>query len=135
MTKPQIWVAAFLALFVILFIIGKITQKEKPVNQPSNEPMGPVSQDLSGEELINNFGCINCHGPELKGTQLAPALANLKEFWSRDNLINYLRNPSSFMDNDRFKEYRQKYPGTIMPPYNNKDVKQLGKIADYLLGR
>jgi mono/diheme cytochrome c family protein len=135
MTKPQIWVAAFLGLFLILFIIGKITKKEEPVNNPTNMPTGPVSQDLSGEELFSSFGCVNCHGSDFKGTKLAPALANLKEFWGRDNLINYLRNPSSFMDNDRFKEYRKNYPGTMMPSYSNKDIKQLGKIADYLLTR
>ena len=133
MTKPQIWVAAFLGLFLILFIIGKITKKEEPVKQPTNMPTGPVSQDLTGEELFSSFGCANCHGEDLNGTKLAPALVNLKQFWGRDNLINYLRNPSSFMDNERFKEYRIKYPGAMMPAYGNKDIKQLGKLADYLL--
>ena len=133
MTKPQIWVAVFLGLFLILFIIGKITKKEEPVNLPTNMPTGPVAQDLSGEELFSGFGCANCHGSDLKGTKLAPALVNLKEFWGRDNLINYLRNPSSFMENDRFKEYRKNYPGTMMPSFGNKDIKQLGKLADFLL--
>jgi hypothetical protein len=66
---------------------------------------------------------------------MGPSVKGLKEFWSnRDNLINYLRNPNSFMDADRFKEYKVKYPNGIMPSYGNKDVKDLGKIADYLLG-
>jgi hypothetical protein len=76
---------------------------------------------------------VNCHGVNLAGTPLAPPLRNLTEHWGRDNLISYLRNPTSFMDSDRFKEFRKKYPGQIMPSYNNKDVKELGKIADYLL--
>ncbi len=64
---------------------------------------------------------------------MAPELANLKEFWSKDKLINYLRNPNSFMDSDRFKAYRDKYPGTIMPSFDNISVQDLGKIAEYLL--
>jgi len=65
---------------------------------------------------------------------MAPSLKGLKEYWSsRDDLINYLRNPNSFMDSDRFKAYEAKYPNGIMPSYDNKDVKDLGKIADYLL--
>ncbi len=30
MTKPQIWVAAFLFLFIALFLIQKATKKEEP---------------------------------------------------------------------------------------------------------
>lgn len=139
MTKPQIWVAAFLLLFIILFMLGRITKEEEPMRDFSsmNNPQitEPTNTELTGEKLIQSFGCINCHGSDLAGTNMGPALNNLKQFWnSRDNLINYLRNPNSFMDGDRFKEYKQKYPNGIMPSYGNKDVKDLGKIADYLLG-
>ena len=29
MTKPQIWVAAFLFLFLVLFMLGRLTKKEE----------------------------------------------------------------------------------------------------------
>jgi len=51
----------------------------------------------------------------------------------KESLLNYLRNPNDFMDDARFQEYRQKYPNQIMPPYGNKNIKDLGKIVDYLL--
>jgi hypothetical protein len=38
------------------------------------------------------------------------------------------------MDSERLKAYREQFPGIIMPSYSNKDVKELGKIADFLLG-
>ena len=96
--------------------------------------MNKHQQNYTGDKLIQSFGCTNCHGADLAGTNMGPSLKGLKEFWSsRDNLINYLRNPNSFMDSDRFKEYKAKYPNGIMPSYGNKDVKDLGKIADYLL--
>ena len=138
MTKPQIWVAAFLLLFIVLFMIGRLTKEEelmKDFSGMNNSPMGQqTSAELTGDKLIQSFGCTNCHGADLAGTNIAPSLKGLKEFWSsRDNLMNYLRNPNSFMDSDRFKEYKTKYPNGIMPSYGNKDVKDLGKIADYLL--
>jgi cytochrome c2 len=138
MTKPQIWVAAFLLLFIVLFMIGRLTKEEevlKDLSGMNNSSMGEqTTSELTGDKLIQTFGCINCHGADLAGTNMGPALKGIKEFWSnRDNLINYLRNPNSFMDKDRFKEYRSKYPNQIMPAFGNKDVKDLGKIADYLL--
>ena len=138
MTKPQIWVAAFLLLFIVLFMIGRLTKEEETMKDFSgmnDSPMGQQSsEELTGDKLIQSFGCINCHGSNLAGTNMGPSLKGLKQFWSsRDNLINYLRNPNSFMDKDRFKEYKVKYPNGIMPSYGNKDVKDLGKIVDYLL--
>ncbi len=139
MTKPQIWVAAFLILFIILFMIGRLTKEdEMPVKDFSGMNDSPMSQqsseEMTGEKLVMSFGCINCHGADLAGTNMGPSLKGIKQYWnSRDNLINYLRNPNSFMDSDRFKAYKVKYPNGIMPSYGNKDVKDLGKIADYLL--
>jgi len=138
MTKPQIWVATFLFLFIILFMIGRLTREEEPARDLSgmnNSPMGDqTNAELTGDKLIISFGCTNCHGADIAGTNSAPSLKELKQFWgSRDALINYLRNPNSFMDSDRFKGYRAKYPNGIMPSFGNKNVKDLGKIADYLL--
>ena len=141
MTKPQIWVAAFLFLFIILFMIGRLTKEEEPVKDFSamnNSPMTgqETNAELTGDKLVQSFGCVNCHGADLAGTNMAPSLIGLKQFWnSRDDLINYLRNPNSFMDSDRFKGYRARYPNGIMPSFGNKDVKDLGKIADYLLAQ
>ena len=137
MTKPQIWVAAFLLLFIVLFMLGRLTKKEEPMKNFSGmgSQMGEqTTTELTGDKLIQSFGCINCHGADLAGSNLAPSLKGLKQYWSsRDALINYLRNPNSFMDSDRFKVYRAKYPNEIMPSFGNKNVKDLGKIADYLL--
>ena len=137
MTKPQIWVAAFLFLFIILFILGRVTKQEEPVKDFSgmnNSMMGEQTSELTGDKLVQAFGCVNCHGADLNGTTMAPSLKGLKAVWSsRDDLLNYLRNPSSYIDSDRFKAYKERYPNGIMPSYGNKDVKDLGKIADYLL--
>ena len=139
MTKPQIWVAAFLAAFIVLFIIQSLTkQAETPRNlsgQMNNQMMEENTTELNAEQLISNFGCTNCHGGNLQGTAMAPALTNLSQYWGKESLLNYLRNPNDFMDETRFQEYKQKYPNQIMPPYGNKNIKDLGKIVDYLLAK
>jgi hypothetical protein len=136
MTKPQIWVSAFLFLFILLFIIQKITKKEElpPIIYDDIVINQKPVVELTGYDLMLKHGCLNCHGRNLEGSKMGPELNDLKRFWDRDNLISYLRNPNSFMDQKRFKEYREKYPAMIMPSYNNLDIKELGKIADYLLG-
>ena len=139
MTKPQIWVAAFLAAFILLFILQKATKKEEaPLDlsfQMNNQMSEENTAELSGQQLISNFGCTNCHGNDLAGTNIAPALNNLTQFWGKESLLNYLRNPNDFMNQKRFQEYKEKYSGQIMPSYGNKDIKDLGKIVDYLLAQ
>jgi mono/diheme cytochrome c family protein len=138
MTKTQIWVAAFLGLFIILFGISRISNNNEPrssagMDGGQMESVQPADKEVSVMALVRNNGCTSCHGSDLKGTNLAPSLINVKENWNRDELIAYLRNPSSFMDSDRFAEFRKRYSSVVMPPFNNLDIKDLGKIADYLM--
>ena len=138
MTNAQKWLAAFLVVFVVLFYLERLTQKEETppdiksnINSQNNEPAG----DNDAFALIKQNGCTNCHGQNLEGTQVAPAIKNIKDHWTRDALINYLRNPSSYSGDKRFDEYRQKYKNIMMPSFGNLDVKILGEIADYLIER
>lgn len=138
MTKSQIWVASLLILFLILFGISQLTQKESEGPDLINMP-GSGSSNESNEQtaltLIKTNGCTTCHGNDLKGTEMAPDLTAAKQYWSnREDLINYLRNPSSFMEKERFANYKQKYTRVVMPSFNNLNVKDLGKIADYIRG-
>jgi cytochrome c2 len=137
MTKPQIWVAAFLALFILLFVLSRATKEE---NTTTNSAIGSPnpqtdmsSQDLTAEQLISKLSCTTCHGTDLKGTDMGPSLYHVSEYWTRDKLINYLRNPTSFSDTKRFQNYTEEFPGMIMPSFGHINVKDLGKIADYLL--
>jgi len=138
MTNAQKWISVFLGLFLVLFILGRITRKEDSANYMHENYSSAATNESEKKEdglaLIKKNGCIVCHGQDLTGSKMAPQLVNIKEHWSRDGLINYLRNPSAYKD-DRFDEFRIKYPNIVMPSYGNIDVKDLGKIADYLLTR
>ncbi len=134
MTNAQKWVAAFLVLFVALFLLSKVTQNDDTVIEDIDFYDGSTeeSASLDGKALVASFTCTSCHGADLRGTKLAPSLYGVSEYWTRDNLLNYLRNPSSYSGDERFENYKAQY-NSIMPSYGNKDVKDLGKIADYLL--
>jgi len=138
MTKPQIWVAAVLVLFFVLYFLEINTKRTDEQQKPN--PITEVQQQSSQstanqtpDQLVASLGCTGCHGGDLNGTNMAPSLHSVKENWSRDGLINYLRNPSSYMSSSRFKSFQARYPNTIMPSFSNIDVKQLGKVADYLI--
>lgn len=136
MTNAQKWVAAFLGIFLFLFILSKVTKKEDNYFEETEnyeEKTEAPAQEVSGLDLANRVGCTNCHGNDLKGTKLAPNLYGAQKYWTtRDALINYLRNPQSYSRDERFEEYKKQYR-TMMPAFNNVDVKDLGKIADYIL--
>ncbi len=137
MTNAQKWVAAFLVVFIALFLLSKLTEKEEDFTEEldfysEQQTEAAQSASVDGLTLINRVGCTNCHGVDLKGTKLGPTLYSAKEYWSRDKLINYLRNPASYSGDERFEAYKAQY-NTVMPGYGNIDVKDLGKIADYLL--
>jgi mono/diheme cytochrome c family protein len=136
MTKPQVWVAGVLVLFFLLFFLEKNTERSdvQPKGIPNmNTGTDQSSKDKSPGQLVASLGCTGCHGGDLAGSNMAPDLHKLKGNWSRDELINYLRNPSSYMNSEDFKNFRALYPNAIMPSFSNIDVKELGKIADYLL--
>ncbi|HEX3072871.1 MAG TPA: cytochrome c [Ignavibacteriales bacterium] len=135
MSKSQIWIASFLGLFLILFLFSRIFKDDASEAELKNEQVneGTAAQTEDPVEALRRNGCMGCHGPALEGTNLAPALTGIKEYWnSREELISYLRNPNSFMDKDRFQNYKSKY-NSVMPGYGNLDIKELGRIADYLL--
>lgn len=138
MTNAQKWVAIFLGVFIALFLLAKLTQSDDAdINTDdyysSTEAAQPASQD--GLTLIQNTGCLGCHGTDLQGTNLAPQLAaGLDQHWDRDGLINYLRNPSSYSGDERFEDYKKQFPNVVMPSYSQIEVKKLGQIADFLLG-
>lgn len=133
MTNAQKWVAAFLFLFIVLFALQSVTKNEGDTDENYDFYGDNQTVELTGAELFKNNGCVNCHGTDLHGTSSGPSLVAAKEFWKRTELINYLRNPASFGDTERIQKYKHKYSRITMPSFNNLDVKDLGKIADYVL--
>ncbi len=132
MTNAQKWIASFLFIFILLFLLGKETKKENNQSIDIDEFNKETTTEQSISQIIDNVGCNRCHGDNLQGTKLAPSLVNVGVNWNRAELINYLRNPDSYGNDERFIEYKKKYK-IPMTPFSSVDVKILGKIADYVL--
>ena len=140
MTNAQKWVAVFLAVFIFLFALSVLVKKD---DVPTHEDMENYVQDgssessvqeVSGLTLIKQNACTSCHGQDLKGNgNLGPSLYNAKAHWTRDELINYLRNPSDYSNDPRFAKYSTRFKNIMMPSFENLDVKDLGMMAEYIL--
>ncbi len=135
MTNVQKWILAALVIFIGLFILGKATENNEPAEDAVYYEEAPAQTD--GASQIQNLftvnNCFNCHGSDLKGTTLGPTLYTAGEYWDRADLINYLRNPADYSGDERFEAFKERYNHIVMPSYDNVDVKELGKMADYIL--
>jgi cytochrome c553 len=135
MTKAQIWIAVFLGLFVILFVVQRALKTDAPAQSPSTQmsmQSQPASSEVTGESLIGEMGCVNCHGNDLGGTAMAPSLHNLASVYTKEQLVAYLQDPSSQANSDRYQVMKGKYSGT-MPSFKSHDVHELEKVADVIL--
>lgn len=69
----------------------------------------------------NLFGVGGRRAGSLPGFNYSPAMKNMKFTWTRDKLITFITDP------------RKLVPGTRMAYAGQRDAKQAGAVADYLL--
>lgn len=137
MTNAQKWVSAFLMLFIILFAISKLTKTEDDTVDDV-EYYGDGEQPTQAEELkdalslIDENGCMDCHGDNLEGTDSAPSLYKLSEYWTTDELVKYLNKPFDYLSSERIQNYKEEF-GSIMPSFDDVSEKEREIIAVYLL--
>jgi len=78
-----------------------------------------------------NLTCHRCHGPDLAGTHKGPALADLDRHWTRDGLVDFLREPSATQA-PRLQALSERYAPPVMPAYAIM-ASVLVDLADFLL--
>jgi mono/diheme cytochrome c family protein len=85
-------------------------------------------------KLWSDEGCALCHGKQAEGTKLAPTLQGKATHWSRESLLQYLRDPVGYAAQDpRLKEQMKSY-SQAMPTYKMLSATELETLADYVLG-
>jgi len=136
MTNAQKWVTVFLLLFVLLLALSKLTNKDEKSSSEANyseENVNPnETVQINAEKLISQNRCLTCHGRDLGGSGMGPSLTNLSDNWEKDALINYLKDPSSFLNIARMAVLREKY-GSDMPAVKNLSNDEISAIAEFLL--
>lgn len=87
----------------------------------------------TGAELWVLQGCITCHGKDAQGTPIAPSLHGVQTHWTRESLLEYLRNPPLYIQKDaRLKEQKKGYSQN-MPVYGMLPPAHLEALADHVL--
>jgi hypothetical protein len=86
-----------------------------------------------GRDVYIGMGCPQCHGFQAEGLVQGPALKNLSDHWTRDELDSYLQNPTGYMSRsprlqDIAKRYTSKMPAFTMGNENRE------KLVEFLLG-
>lgn len=90
------------------FVPGNIAAPPAPVKPE-------ISAPVSGEQVIKNMGCMNCHA----GGAGAPALTGLAQKYDKTKLMDFVRKPQGAAANS-------------MPPFPGTE-QELEALADHLL--
>lgn len=87
----------------------------------------------SPEALYIDLGCAKCHGDDRQGQRSGPALVKIADHWNESELLEYLKNPKSFVEaNPRLSYLDEQYP-IAMPAYAATNEEDLKKLADFIL--
>lgn len=80
-------------------------------------------------------GCVTCHGMDAHGTNMAPDLRGKAQHWTREKLVEYLKNPPEYIrKDDRLREQKKSY-SLNMPLYGILRVEELQNLADHVLAK
>ena len=97
------------------------------------KPEGAASAADAGKELFSAKNCVMCHGDNGEGRSSAPALRMLKQYYTKNQLIEYLKDPNAYADKTpRLAERRGMYP-RMMPSFKSSEAAELEQLAEYVL--
>lgn len=120
-----------------------------PAVSASNQSLPPADSAAGSEAAANPCGteapaavadasdvfktanCTMCHGQNMEGGQLAPALKNIAGEWNKAELTSYVRDASKYEDKGNRLSHDPKYV-IEMPPFPMGED-DLNKLVDWLL--
>lgn len=86
-----------------------------------------------GAALFQSQACVTCHGADGAGTAFGPTLQGKKAFWTRETLVEYLRNPQAYTEKDaRLSAQARKYT-LPMTRFDKLTQPELEAVADHVL--
>ncbi len=85
------------------------------------------------EALFVDLGCAKCHGDNREGQRSGPPLIKIIDHWNEESLLQYLRDPKTFVEsNPRLSYLDEQYP-IAMPAYADTNEEDLRKLAQFIL--
>lgn len=99
----------------------------------SEEPAVDQAAVERGRQVYLAEDCGACHGQELEGTDMAPALLDVADLWSPDRLAAYLIDPSVDADsNPRLADVTERYE-LEMPGVQEASEDQVADLITFLM--
>jgi cytochrome c553 len=93
----------------------------------------PAPEPGSPEALYIDLGCARCHGDNRQGQRSGPPLVRIKDHWDEAELLEYLKNPKTFVvANPRLSYLDEQFP-IAMPAYAATSEEDLRKLAEFIL--
>ncbi|MBK7641974.1 MAG: cytochrome c [Planctomycetes bacterium] len=94
----------------------------------------PSAGPVDGAALFREQNCVQCHGPDGSGSNLAPTLHGKQGLWTRETLAEYIANSPAYAAHDeRLKEQATHY-SLPMTSYPGLSLEQRLALADLVLG-
>lgn len=112
---------------------GGQSEAQPPADAPAAEPAQTAF--VTGEGVYKAANCAMCHGEELEGSRLAPALKGMAEHWDADSLAEYLVDPVGYAEDDvRLKTNKLQYK-LPMPAWKQTGIGEadMQLLIDWLL--
>ncbi|MFN0006934.1 MAG: c-type cytochrome [Planctomycetota bacterium] len=87
-----------------------------------------------GRRVYDAQGCALCHGSDAAGTSLGPTLHGKASLWTREKIVEYLKAPIAYAEQDpRLREQKKKY-SLPMRAFDKVPEAELAAVADFVLG-
>lgn len=88
-----------------------------------------------GRQVFLALSCATCHGHDRRGTNIGPPVLKLRDHWTEERLLQFLRDPASFKQADsRLRRISERYRTDMPSPIVGDDAKLKALIA-YLLAK
>lgn len=85
------------------------------------------------EALYIDLGCAKCHGDDRQGQRSGPPLVKIIDHWNEESLLEYLKDPKTFVrSNPRLSYLDEQFP-IAMPAYASTNEEDLRKLAQFIL--
>ena len=86
-----------------------------------------------GAKLYASLACATCHGETGAGGSLVLALAGKREHWTREKLVEYLKDPIGYAARDARLSAQARTYTLPMQRYDKAKPEELLAVADYVL--
>lgn len=86
-----------------------------------------------GAELYKSQACVTCHAADGAGTVFGPTLRGVSQHWTREKLVEYLKDPLGYAAKDARLSAQAKKYSLPMQRFDKLPPADLDAIAEHVL--